>query len=552
MPGLLAVAAEYGGYISLVKLAILAVLFFAWIPLVKWVYVDSDAVGTKVNKWTGAIAATGAVALIIWLFVPVFAIGLLFYLIAVGAVSMAYVMHRNAKVTYPEQVLTANHIKSLFAGSGKKAKLTAGSLSFITANGNAAPLPEPRTPEATGYKTSCRVFDDCLWRRASDVVFRPEGQNYSVAYYIDGVATKQPPLPKEEVEALIRYLKQLADLDVDERRKPQTGTFKLVRDTERIEWEVTTAGSTAGERGRIVKLQEYSLMKMDDLGLTAKQLESMLPMREVESGLFIISGPEKSGITSTLYAMLCNHDPFLNNINTLEKTFATELPNITQHRFSLSDTGTSTYSRKLQSILRMGPDIVGIADCKDAKSAKLACAAVKDNKVVYVTIKATSVMQALGKWLKLVSDKDLVAETLAGIVNQRLFRQLCEECKQAYQPNQELLRKFNIPADKVKVLYRPAEIEYDKHGKAILCEKCQGTGFYGRGGVFETVVMDDKLKDEVKEAKSLQEMASHFRRAGMLYMQEQAIKKVAKGTTSINEIIRQLSQDQKQTKPKAK
>lgn len=551
MPVLLA-AAEYGGYISLVKLAILAVLFFAWIPLVNWIHADSHAVGTNVNKWTGMIAATGAVALIVWLMVPIFAIGLLFYLIAVSAVSMVYVMHRNSKVSYSEQVLTANHIKGLFVSRGKKTKLAAKGMSFITANGNEAPLPEPKSPEAAGYKMSCQVFEDCLWRRASDVLFRPEGPNYSVTYYIDGVATKQPPMPKEEVEALIRYLKQLADLDTNELRKPQTGTFKLARGSERIEWEVTTAGSTAGEKGRIVKLQEYSLMKMDELGLTSKQLESMLPMREAESGLFIISGPEKSGITSTLYAMLRNHDPFLNNINTLEKTFAMELPNVTQHRFSLSDTGTTTYSRKLQTILRMGPDIVGIADCKDSQSAKLACAAVKDKKVIYVTIKATSVMQALGKWLKLVSDKDLVAETLAGIANQRLFRQLCEECRQAYQPNQELLRKFNIPADKVKVLYRPGEIEYDKHGKPLLCEKCQGTGFYGRSGVFETVVMNDKLKDEIKQAKSLQEMASHFRRAGMLYMQEQAIKKVAKGTTSINEIIRQLSQDQKQAKPKAK
>ena len=551
MPGLLA-ATEYGGYISLVKLAILSVSFLAWIPLVKWIYTDSDAVGTKVNKWTGTITATGAVSLLVWLFVPVFAIGLLFYLIAVGAVSMAYVMHRNTRVSDSERVLTASHVMGLFAGRGKKKKVTAGDISFITANGNEAPLPEPRTPEAAGYKMSGQIFKDCLWRRASDVVFRPEGQNYSVTYYIDGVATKQPPRPKEEIEALIRYLKQLADLDIDERRKPQTGAFKLVRDSERIEWEVTTAGSTAGEKGRIVKLQEYSLMKMDDLGLAPKQLELMLPMRNVERGLFIISGPEKSGITSTLYSMLCNHDPFMNNINTLEKTFSTELPNVTQHRFSLSDTGTTTYSRKLQTILRMGPDIVGIADCKDAQTAKLACAAVKDNKVVYITIKATSVVQALGKWLKLVSDKDLVTETLAGIVNQRLFRQLCEECRQAYQPNQELLRKFNIPADKVKVLYRPGEPEHNKHGHPVLCENCQGTGFHGRSGVFETVVMNDKLKGEIKKAKSLQEMASHFRRAGMLYMQEQAIKKVAKGTTSINEIIRQLSQDQKQAKPKAK
>jgi len=111
-----------------------------------------------------------------------------------------------------------------------------------------------------------------------------------------------------------------------------------------------------------------------------------------------------------------------------------------------------------------------------------------------------------------------------------------------------LFKKFNIPSDKIKVLYRPGEIEYDKHGKPIVCNNCQGTGFTDRTGIFETIVINDELRQVIKTAKSLKEVASHFRRAGMLYLQEQSIKKVSEGITSINEVIRKFSSATKSTK----
>ena len=145
------------------------------------------------------------------------------------------------------------------------------------------------------------------------------------------------------------------------------------------------------------------------------------------------------------------------------------------------------------------------------------------------------------KWLKLVGDKTLVADTLTAVINQRLVRTLCLDCRQPYQPNQALFKKFNIPANEVGMFYRPGEIEYDKHGKPIVCQKCQGTGFYGRTGMFETIRITDELREVIKNAKSPQEIATAFRKAGMLYMQEQSIKKVTMGITSINEVIRNFS-----------
>ena len=548
MPNLLAAAIGYGGYISLVKFIILVVLYIAWMPLVKWVHKDAVAVQTKVQSWTMIIAGAGALGIIIWLLAPVYLIGLLVYLISVGASSVAYVVHRNSKVSDFEKVLTSEHIKSLFVDEGKKMAAASKGYTFITANGNEVPFPTPKSPDSFGFKTACDVIEDALWRRASDIVFQPTAEDYSVTYYVDGLGTPQEPRSREEMEYFIHYLKQLGDMDLNEKRKPQKGVFKVVKDYEKIGWDIMTAGSTAGEQLKISKAGEYNLMKIDEIGLMPKQVESIGPLRELSQGLIIVSGPKKSGITSSMYAVLRNHDPFMNNINTLEKKPAAELQNITQHTFSLSDTGTSTYAKKLQTILRMGPDIIGIADCEDSQTAALAFAAAKDGRVVYITMEATSAMQALGKLIKLVSDKDLISQTLVGIMNQRLVRVLCNECKQAYQPNKELFKKFNIPADKTKVLYRPGEIEYDKHGKPLVCEECQGSGFLGRTGIFETMVLDDNLKDVVKQSKSLQEISSHFRRGGMLYLQEQAIKKVVKGITSINEVVRLFSSKAKPQK----
>jgi type II secretory ATPase GspE/PulE/Tfp pilus assembly ATPase PilB-like protein len=189
----------------------------------------------------------------------------------------------------------------------------------------------------------------------------------------------------------------------------------------------------------------------------------------------------------------------------------------------------------------MGPDVVGVAECEDAETAQITCNAVKDNKIMYVTLKADSVIQAFAKWLKFVGDRHLAIGTLLGISNQRLVRKLCNKCKQAYTPDKELLKKFNISAEKRKVLYRVGKVLYDKRGKASTCDHCQGTGYFGRTAIFEVIILDNELREILTRTKSLPEIATQFRRAKMLYLQEQALRKVVSGSIAINEIIRVLS-----------
>ncbi|MHC5093710.1 MAG: GspE/PulE family protein [Planctomycetota bacterium] len=542
MPSDLIAAVEYGGYISLWKLLLFSLAVFGWAPLVHWVFTDSQAVRTNAFTWTVAVVIGGAVALFLWLLIPVFFVGLLLYLIVLGGTAMAYITHRNSRVADFEKILSADHLRGLFVNQEKKIEKVSHGLTFITANGNEVPLPEPKTRELEGFIITCDLIDDAVWNRADVARLVPQKDEYAVVYEIDGAPTKQDSKTREEVDNFTYYIKQLACLDVEEKRKPQRGPFKTVLpDGEQVEWEVRTSGSTAGEQIRIERISGIASLQIEDLGLNENQIKSISSLRDIKSGLILISGIKKSGLTTTFYTLLGNHDPFLNNINTLERQVSAQLQNITQFTYTLSDTGTTTFARRFQSILRKGPDIVGVSDCDEAQTAQLACAAANDGRVVYVVMAAESVNEAIAKWLKYVGNNALVADTLTAVINQRLVRKLCPDCRQSYQPNPALFKKFNISPDEAGTFYRPGEIAYDKHGRAIACENCQGTGFFGRIGLFETIRVDDKLKEVIRKAKSVKEITSAVRRSGMLYMQEQSIKKVAAGITSINEVIRSFS-----------
>ena len=542
MPSDLMAAVDYGGYISLWKLVFFVLGFVAWAPLVKWVFTDSQAVRTNPFVWTLAIALSGIITLFLWLVIPVFFVGLLLHLIVVAGTAMAYVTQRNSKVADFEKILSADHLRGLFANPHKKIEKASHGITFITGNGNEAPLPEPKSAELEGFMVTCDLIDDGVWNRADVVHLVPQKEEYAVYYEIDGMSTKRDPKPREEADYFIYYIKQLSGLDVQEKRKPQKGRFSaILPENNEISWEAHTSGSTAGEQVRLERVSELVSRKVKDLGLNENQLEAIDSLRDIQSGVILVSGPKKSGVTSTFYTLLGHHDPFINNINTLEREPSAELQNITQFSYSLSDTGTTTFARKLQTIFRKGPEIVGVGGCEDAQTASLSSAAAKDGRIVYVALEANSVNEAVEKWIKLVGDKNLVADTLTGVINQRLVRKLCADCRVPYQPNPALFKKFNIPADATHAFYRPSEIEYDKHGKPIVCETCQGTGFYGRIGLFETVRIDDELREVIRKEKSIKEISSALRRAKMLYMQEQAIKKVSAGITSINEVIRSFT-----------
>jgi len=198
MPDFLLMSIEYGGYVSIVKLIVYLLLYFLWFLLVTWAAKDAKAVETNVGLWVGLLLGAGAVGILLWWLIPIFIVGLLVYIITVGATAMAFVKHRNARVLDFDRVLTVDHIKSIFSTSEKLEAMEG--FMFITANNNEVPPPEPRTPTFFGYRTAYEILSDAKYRRASTIAFAPKGDTYEVTHNIDGVPTKQPAIPRDQME----------------------------------------------------------------------------------------------------------------------------------------------------------------------------------------------------------------------------------------------------------------------------------------------------------------------------------------------------------------
>ena len=190
MSDVLLASVQYGGYISIIKFALFVVLFFAWLPLVGWVTKDATIVGTKETFWAGIVFAAGAIAAILWLLVPIYAVGLFLFLIAAAVPMALYLKHRDSKVPDPQRILTSQIFKTLFSKKEKKEAVVLDEITFVTASNNIVPAPESGTAEASSHKIANDIFNDCIWRRASDVIFAPAPPNYNVTYYIDGAASE--------------------------------------------------------------------------------------------------------------------------------------------------------------------------------------------------------------------------------------------------------------------------------------------------------------------------------------------------------------------------
>jgi hypothetical protein len=213
MPDLILAAAEYGNYVSPVKLAVFLILFFLSLPVLNWVFRDTRKVKTREILWTAVLFAAVAAGALIWLMMPVFIFGMLLYLVLVAAVSVSYIRHRNARVAEFERILTPDHIKGIFEKK-KKTTVTFENLTFITSKNDEADIPQPNTPEFFGYKAAYDLFSDAVWRRASDIILSPTHQNYNLIYYVDGAALTRPALDREQADYLIHFVKNIANLDI--------------------------------------------------------------------------------------------------------------------------------------------------------------------------------------------------------------------------------------------------------------------------------------------------------------------------------------------------
>jgi len=475
-----------------------------------------------------------------------FAVGLAVWGALGGGSLLAYVLHRNSRVVPAARVLTSAHMKRLLGRGSERRK---GGVSkglrvrIMDHEGNFAECPQD-AEEGRDFDALQDFLHDLLWRRASDVDMVAGKERYRLVYRIDGVAAEQQEgIPPEQGERVIRSLKRVAGLNVEEIRRPQNGKIQatlLSHEGDGGYTDVQTSGTTAGERLRLHIRSGPVLMGLDDLGVAKPRAKPLQELLERETGLLLVSAQPRNGLTTTQYAFLRTHDAYIQNIHTLERRLLLELDNMTQRIFDGSNVDVN-YARMLQSVLRREPDVVLVSECEDRETAQIATRAAAADRKIYLGLHAKDCFDAVGQYISLVEDNRLAAKALIGVVNQRLVRVLCTECREAFRPDPATLKKLNLPVDKIERFHRPpTEPKLDKKGNPIVCRHCQGTGYYGRVGLFELMVVNEKVSKLIAEGAPVNKIKTECRKNRMYYLQEEGLLKVIDGTTSMNEVLRTL------------
>lgn len=549
---LLAQIAGPGTYINPIKIGAFAVLFAAWAFACQWADRDSEKVKTHREQWNLIILSGGISGLALWILIPlvlgsgigVFVLGMAFWIVLAGGALLAYVIHRNGRVVVSVRVLTPTHFKRIFnRGDGKKQRVDKGQRVRISNHeGKLAEVPE-EPEEYDRYAATQEFLFDALWRRTSDVDMMVGKDKTRLVYRIDGVSIEQQDrINPEDAERVVTYLKSLANLNPEERRRPQNGKMHagLLATPDLFPLKVFTSGSTAGERLRLVVQSPESLKRLNDLGLRDSGRDTLKELIEQPTGLVVFAGPKQSGVTTTQYAVLRDHDAFIQNLHSLERNVLLELDNITQNIYNSSG-NTVSFARQLQSVLRREPDVVLVGECTDREVAQIATRSAAADRKIYMAVESGDAYSALGKFHELVEDNTQLSKCLLAVINQRLVRKLCTACREAFKPDERLLKKLNLPVGKIEHFHRPpTEPITDRKGNPVICQTCQGTGYVGRTGIFEILKVDDTVRGLLAEGAPIQRFKDHFRRLRTHDLWRAGLQKVFDGETSLDEILRVL------------
>ncbi|MCP4249953.1 MAG: Flp pilus assembly complex ATPase component [bacterium] len=552
---ILAALPEPGGYFNPIKLGGFAVLFVGWCLICQWVDRDTDVVKTNREQWNLIVVSGGITGLAVWLLIPwkgaTFFLGLAFWLLlAVGAV-LAYVFHRNGRVVTSGRVLTPQHFKRVLGGEGGKQKKRVDKgqrVRLSDGEGNAVEAPED-PDQYDWYSATQELLFDVLWRRSSDADLVMSNDRARLVYRIDGVAHEQKDrIVVEDAERVIAYLKGLAGLNPEERRRPQSGRIRaslLGAGGDMPVVEVQSSGSTAGERLRLQIRTPEECKRLNEVGFPPRELEKVKSLIKRPTGLVIVAGAKQSGVTTTQYALLRDHDAFMQNLHTLESSPLLELDNITQNHHT-GPAGEVSFARQLQSVLRREPDVVLVGQCNDRETAQIVCRAATADRKIYLAMEAKDAFDAIDKLRKMVDDDAMFAQALLGVTNQRLVRVLCSACRQAFKPDERLLKKLNLPVGKIDHFHRPpTEAVLDRKGNEVVCQTCQGTGYVGRTAVFEIMVADEGVTKLLADGAPIRNIRDHCRRGRMHDLRRASLQKVYDGVTSLDEILRALRFDGK-------
>lgn len=391
--------------------------------------------------------------------------------------------------------------------------------------------------DSTIVRLANKIIEDAYFKKASDIHIEPYGRkDATVRFRMDGKLHDYLQIPGSHVRALISRFKIMANLDIAERRKPQDGKIKYkFSPGHGLELRVATVPTVAGEDVVMRLLYSGALIPIDKIGMFPAVLERFKALVKKPYGIILVVGPTGSGKTTTLHSAMAY-------INTPEKKIwtAEDPVEISQYRLRqvqvLPKIGFS-FATAMRAFLRADPDVIMIGEMRDLETASTAIDASLTGHLVLSTLHTNNAPETVTRLLKLGIDQFNFADSLLGILAQRLIRKLCEKCKEPYHPSpkefERLKRDYGEGFEELGITYDNNFTLYRAKG----CHACQGTGYKGRMGIFELLVCSERIRDLIYTKLKTDEIRKAAMAEGMKTLMQDGIEKALSGVTSVKEVI---------------
>jgi len=540
-------AGQKGTYINPFWLAFVMVCFAAWLYLTSWVCDDAMGVGVSSAKWTSIMIGTGAVGFLMVLLIHA-ALGF-FMLVCLGGAFVLYVMERDKAVPEQYKLTRAGRLQGAlerlmfwrkWTSEGVRVAGGTSGLDHVLSRQDGKRLEElveARKELRTAALVTAQLLGQAIEVKASSMqLARTEG-GVQVALEMDGVVQRLQPLETELGAAVLGCLGWLIRGASGGQGPRRTGRFYAdVPGQERIEVTGRAGKSRAGP-GIALTFPDWTegIYKdgLEAIGMHRPMVERARQALQRENGAVLVSGPPRSGTTTTLYAMVGQIDIFTTDVISIEEEIEHELDQV--NRMKLDAASGKTFQQVYTLAMREEPDVIMFGELKEPQSATQLFKFAVEQGLLMSTVKAERSTDAPVRLAARGVDCGLMAQSLTCVVNQRLVRKLCEFCKEPFEPSPEFLRKLKIDPQNPGTWFKP-----------VGCERCLNTGYAGRTAVFEMLIVTDPvrkiLKDAAGGAGKLSEAALRKAagRGALRPLRAEGLLKVKAGITTLDEIRRCL------------
>jgi len=382
--------------------------------------------------------------------------------------------------------------------------------------------------EAPVIKLANLIISRGISDGGSDIHIEPAKDCVRVRLRVDGILQEIMRIPKKVQASLISRFKIMAEMDIATKRSPQDGRIGAVIDGRQFDFRVSTLPSVFGEKIVLRILDKSSVsVGLHKLGMLPETLEKFEGLISRTYGIILVTGPTGSGKSTTLYSVLSKLNSGEKNILTIEDPVEYELEGLTQ--VQINNRAGLTFPAGLRTMLRQDPDIAMVGEIRDAETATIATEAALTGHLVLSTLHTNDAPGAMTRMVDMGIEPFLIASSVIGVLAQRLVRVVCPKCKEQYTPPRDAIGRLGIEIDgDTKVTF------YRGRG----CDFCRGTGYKGRLGVYELMLVNDRLRDLVLQKSSAHVLREAAVDSGMKTLKDDAVAKILLGQTTLEECLR--------------